>query len=116
VRNGNQRCPLTHSILSDVYWSRLHWTGWSDRQASGYGYQVHEQAVCSGAPVVCRNEVNPIDIHLSRPKVCASGGRIWSRIDVIERAGNSRRITGQTHWLYTCTPSEPSIGLGGGGG
>ena len=115
VRDGNQRCPVTHSILSDIYWSRLHWTRWSEQQASGYGYQVHRQALCTGAPLVCRDQLNPIDIHLSRPKVCPSGDRIWSRIDVIERAGKGR-ITGRTHWAYSCTPSEPSIGLGGGGG
>jgi hypothetical protein len=114
--NGNQHCPVAHSLLSDTGWIGLHWTSWSEQQALGYGEQVHENALCSGEPLVCRAQVNPIDIHLSRPKVCPGGARIWSRIDVIERATNSRRITGLTHWRYACIPSEPSIGLGGGGG
>jgi hypothetical protein len=116
VRGGNQRCPVIHSILSDIYWSTLHWTSWTKRQAFGYGYEVHEQGLCSGEPVVCRDQLNPIDIHLSQPVFCSGGARIWSRIDIIERAPGSRRITGKAHWPYTCTPSEPSIGLGGGGG
>jgi hypothetical protein len=51
-RNGNQRCPVAHSLLSDTGWIRLHWTSWGDQQAFGYGEQVHENALCSGEPVV----------------------------------------------------------------
>src|SRR5664280_1108325 len=42
VRNGNQRCPRTHSILSDIFWGRLHWTKWGSSGAAGYGVEVHE--------------------------------------------------------------------------
>jgi hypothetical protein len=42
-----------------------------------------------------------IDIHLSRPTVCPSGSRIWSRIDVIERPTNSsviETVSGAPDW------------------
>jgi len=115
LRDRDQRCPRSHSLLSDVYWSRVHWTAWTERQALGYGYQVHQNGQCGGDPIVCHDALNPIDIRLSQPKACPSGAVIWSRIDVIEKASSGRAL-GKAGWTYTCTPSVPSRGLGGGGG
>jgi hypothetical protein len=105
LRNGDQRCPRTHSLLSDVYWTNLHWTQWTASKAVGHGSQVDADAICGGMPFRCRNETNPIRITLTRPKLCADGKRIYSRISIVEHATEGS-VTSRASWSYRSGPGK----------
>jgi hypothetical protein len=109
-RDHNQRCPTSHSLLSDITWTGLHWTSWSAHQALGYDTYVHRNGVCDR--VACHDQRSPIDIHLSHPTRCPDGATIWSRIDVIVRTPRGA-IKERASVHYSCTPSPNTFGAGG---
>jgi hypothetical protein len=80
LRNGDQRCPYTHSILSDVYW-RLHWHSWNSSTAYGIGVWVGRNAICN--PHGCRDQRAPLRVRLTRPRDCPDGTTIFTRISSI---------------------------------
>jgi hypothetical protein len=63
LRNGDQRCPYTHSILSDVYW-RIRWHSWSNSTAYGIGVWVGRNAICDLNG--CRDQRGPLRVRLTR--------------------------------------------------
>lgn len=107
LRDGDQRCPGTHSVLSDWTWTSLHWSKWNAGAATGTGTAVHH----SGSQV---DERDPIQVLLYRPTVCGDGTRIWTRISVVwhySSAPGTRHYT----WPYYCQPRDTtSVGAGGG--
>lgn len=114
LRDGDQRCPRTHSLVSDIYWNDLRWTSWGPNSASGYGQQVHRLGVCVGQPLRCHNSYNPIWVHLYNPIRCPSGRRIYAVIDVTELS-RAHRVTSFDRWPYWCQPAATTIGGGAGG-
>ena len=110
VRNGDQICPQTHSVLADVAWIKLRWTRWGRSEAVGHGLQVHYY---TGTQIDMRN---PIRIRLSRSVQCADGRTIYSQIHVVEYSSNHRRVIHRYAWSYACDPRLTSSGEGGGGG
>jgi hypothetical protein len=107
LRDGDQRCPRTHSVLSDWTWSNLRWSKWNAGAATGNGTAVHH----SGYQV---DERDPIQILLYRPKVCGDGTRIWTRISVVWHYPSPPGTQHYT-WSYYCQPRDTtSVGAGGG--
>jgi hypothetical protein len=116
IRNGDQRCPRSHSMLSDVSWVKLRWSSWSVAGATGRGVQVHRDAIGGGQPVRCHDQTNSIKVRLSHSRWCSDARRICARIDVVEYSHDGRRVSYRVGWSYYCTPRLPSRGLDGGGG
>lgn len=116
VRNGDQRCPRTHSVISDLCWNKLRWTAWNAREAIGTGREVYRNGICSGVPVRCRDTSVPLRIRLTGTKMCAGGARIYSRISAVTYSANGRRVTGRAAWSYICHGRLTSRGGGGAGG
>lgn len=116
-RDGDQRCPRTHGMLSDTYWTKLRWSSWNASGARGQGVEVHRRAICGGHPVRCRDESDPVRIHLTRTRTCGDGRSIYTRISMITSYSyTGRRITLRDAWSYHCQPSDAPKGFGAGGG
>ena len=107
IRNGDQRCPRTHSILSDWHWANLHWSTWNTSGATGHGIAIHH----TGYQV---DERDPIQIRLSRTRRCLDGRRIYTRINVTWQYATIG--TRSYSWPYHCTPRDAPSGVGAGGG
>lgn len=109
LRNGDQRCPYTHSILSDLSW-RLHWRSWNGHSAYGVGVSVARNAICNSHG--CHDQRDPLRVRLTRPRDCPDGTTIWTRINAAgSELINGRRVESSSQWSYACTPR-----LGSGGG
>lgn len=76
-RDGDQRCPRTHSLIADISYADLHWTKWTRREAVGYGDELE----FDDAPgPQAASMVQPITISLTRPVKCDDGRWIYTRI------------------------------------
>jgi hypothetical protein len=106
LRDGDQRWPRAHGMLSDWQWTHLRWSSWSRQTARGHGLAVHR----SGYQV---DERDRIEIVLSRTALCPDGARIYTRI-----SATWHYPTGTRHyrWSYHCRPRLTTSGLGAGGG
>jgi hypothetical protein len=98
LRDGDQVCPTSHSILADVSWIELRWTRWGSTDADGSGVAVHYS---TGARIDMRT---PIHIRLYRVRACLDGARIYTRITLMQPKQSDAT------WTYSCG------GSGGGGG
>ena len=121
ARDGDQRCPRTHGLISDVGLIHLRWTKWSEREATGYGLSAHHIVLsCQPRPPYhCRTKIDsssPIWIRLTRVKLCADGRRIYSRINLGSYSANRRHSQSRDVWSYYCRPRYTSRGSGAGGG
>jgi hypothetical protein len=103
--DGRQRCPRSHSVLSDWSWQRLRWTTWNGSRAAGHGTAAHR----SGTTV---DERDRIEIELFRVRRCSDGKRIYTRIKVTWHYPDT---VGHLSWPYYCTPRLVNGGGGGGG-
>jgi len=108
-RDGDQRCPRTHSMLADVSWWRLRWTTWNRDQARGHGITVHYDC----APRRCRwGKSGRVEIRLFRSRLCPDGSRIYTHISAVY--SSSRYGTQRSDWSYYCGPRLTRRDGGGG--
>ena len=105
LRDGRQRCPRTHSFLSDWSWQGLRWSTWSGTRVVGHGTAVHH----SGTVV---DERDRIEIQLFRVRRCPDGNRIYTRIKVTWYYPDGVQ---HLSWPYYCTPRLVNGGGAGGG-
>lgn len=108
VRNNDQLCPTSHSLLSDRAFAHLHWSSWGGQTARAVG-----DYVCSGGG--CPGTLARVSIKLSSPLACSGGVKIYSRISVVSRGGQAPEFSSAA-WSYHCHPRDAPSGLGGGGG
>lgn len=116
LRNGDQRCPYTHSILSDLYW-RLHWHSWNSSTAYGIGVWVSRNAICNPQGQGCRDQRGPLRVRLTRPRNCPDGRTIFTRISIIafDVGPDGRRVNSRSQWSYACIPRDGTgDGIAGG--
>ena len=125
ARDGDQRCPRTHGLISDVGLIHLRWTKWSDREATGDGLSAHRVVLSCQLrpPYHCRTKIDqsgPIGIRLTRTVQCADGRRIYSRIQLVSYAAkpcamptmrHDRRRPPRGRWSYYCRPWVPTRDL-----
>ena len=107
-RDGDQRCPWTHSMLADIKYTRLRWSTWDRTEARGQGIGSHYNCTPGG----CRWEAIPgsITIHLTRTRLCPDGRRIYTRATFSTSSGSGTPWT----WSYYCTPRTTRQDPGGG--
>ena len=105
LRDGIQRCPRTHGLLSDWTWQQLRWSTWNGTRAVGHGIAVHR----TGSTV---DERDLIQIRLLRVRRCPDEQQIYTRISVTWYQPNGVQ---HLSWSYYCAPRLVSGGGGGGG-
>jgi hypothetical protein len=102
LRNGQQNCPASHSVLSDVSFINLRWTQWNTREAVGTGISAHY----TSGKIDIRT---PITIRLTRVRICPGqpSARVYRHIEVTDTVNHVRQQGG---WSYNC------VGRGSAGG
>src|ERR1700677_2112865 len=69
-RDGDQRCPSSHSVLAEISYTDLHWTMWTRTQADGYGDVLALDAVPGPRP---GSTVQAFEIKLTHVRHCSDG-------------------------------------------
>jgi hypothetical protein len=94
LRNGEQNCPTSHSVLADLSWIKLRWNQWNTQEAVGTGVSAHY----TGSKIDMRT---PITIRLTRVRTCQGQppARIYSHVEVTDSVDHVRQRGG---WSYDC--------------
>jgi hypothetical protein len=120
-RDGDQRCPSSHSIIADLSYADLHWTDWTSSEANAHGDDLQFDDAPGPRP---GSVVQALTIKLSRVRRCSDGRRIYTRFSGTFYAtqriiGLNARIplmptTGPIkshfHRSYSCNPRPGGIG------
>ena len=120
-RDGDQRCPSTHSIIADLSYNDLHWTDWTNSQANAHGDVLQfDDAPGPRAGSI----VQALKITLTRVRRCSDGRSIYTRLTGTLYAAQriiglnapiplmpaTGEIKSRIHRSYGCNPALGGIG------